>query len=170
MQQGTQDHEQSPLQARLASFGGRSALLVVAAGLVVIGLGYNGIAGASVNGYVDLRAQLPYLLSGGVFGLALVVLGAALMVTQSARVDRVRLEAKLDELIAAQESAGVGSVVPAAVDGLFVAGTASFHTPGCRLVDGREQTTLVTAAEAASADLKPCRVCQPQLATNVSVR
>ena len=162
-------HGQSPFQARMTSFGGRTALVVVAIGLVVIGLGYNGIAGASVNGLVDIRAQLPYLLSGGVFGLALVILGAALMVTQSARADRVRLEAKLDELIAAQGGMA-GSAVPPTVDGLFVAGTASYHVPGCRLVDGREETTYVTATEAADADLKPCRVCQPQAATNVSVR
>ncbi|MCW2573106.1 MAG: hypothetical protein JWO88_3164, partial [Frankiales bacterium] len=60
--------------------------------------------------------------------------------------------------------------VPSDVDGLFAAGTASYHVPGCRLVDGREEVTYVTAAEAAARDLKPCRVCQPETATNVTVR
>lgn len=162
-------------QSRLASFGGRIALAVVALGLVVIGLGYNGIAGAAINGLVDVRAQLPYLLSGGVFGLSLVIVGSALLVTQSAREDRARLEAKLDQLIELQADALPARTRAAAlsdVEGLFAAGRSSYHRPECRLVDGREETTYVTAAEAAERELAPCRVCQPQrdVAGNVSVR
>jgi hypothetical protein len=154
---------QSQLQARVTQFGGRAALIVIAVGLLVIGLGYNGIAGASINNVVDLRAQLPYLLSGGVFGLSLVIVGAALMITQGAREDRVRLEAKLDQLLEAQVGRGesVAAGVPSNVDGLYAAGTASFHLPECRLVDGREETSYVTAEEAASRGLAPCRVCRP---------
>ncbi|MCU1587250.1 MAG: hypothetical protein JWN31_743, partial [Frankiales bacterium] len=37
--------QQSAVQARLTTFGGRVALLVVAVGLVLIGLGYNGVSG-----------------------------------------------------------------------------------------------------------------------------
>jgi hypothetical protein len=157
-----QTSTQSAVQARIASFGARTSLLVIAFGVLVIGLGYNGISGASINGLVDLRAQLPYLLSGGIFGLSLVIVGAALMVTQSAREDRIRLEVKLDELIDAQAAAGSAAApVPSDVEGLFAAGTASFHRPECRLVDGREQTAYVTAEEAQARALQPCRVCQP---------
>jgi methylphosphotriester-DNA--protein-cysteine methyltransferase len=57
------------------------------------------------------------------------------------------------------------------VSGLVVAGTASFHVTGCRLVDGREQTQLLTPEEATASGLKPCRVCQPQTSgTNVTIR
>ena len=145
--------------------GGRLALGIVAIGLLVIALGYNGIAGNLI-----LAAQLPYILSGGFVGISLVVFGSAFMVAQSAREDRQRLEGLLLQLIDAQQggSGGLGSV-PSDVDGLFAAGTASYHVPGCRLVDGREEVTYVTAAEAASRDLKPCRVCQPE-STNVTVR
>ena len=165
---------QSSAQARLTTFGGRIALGVVAIGLVIIGLGYNGIAGAggSINNVPALVAQMPYLLSGGAVGLALVILGAALMVTQSARADRVRLEAKLDVLIELQSEA-VGTTrtaAPSNVEGLFAAGASSYHRPTCRLVDGREQTVYVTAEEARAQDLNPCRVCQPEGSTNVTVR
>ena len=51
---------------------------------------------------------------------------------------------------------GVGSV-PSDVDGLFAAGTASYHRPDCRLVDGREEISYVTAAEAGPRP-RPCRV------------
>ena len=72
------------------------------------------------------------------------------------------------ELLDAQlEGKPASANVPAGVDGLFVAGAASFHVPGCRLVDGREEVNYVTAAEADSKDLKACRVCQP---SNVQIR
>jgi hypothetical protein len=164
---------QSPVQHRLTSFGGRTALLVVAVGLLIIGLGYNGISGASINGFIDLRAQLPYLVSGGILGLALVIVGAALMITQSAREDRIRLEAKLDQLIEVQGDGAVrtSAAAPSTVQGLFAAGAASYHRPECRLVDGREETTYVTAEEARAQALNPCRVCQPAASpTNVTLR
>jgi hypothetical protein len=145
--------------------GGRLALGIVFLGLVVILLGYNGI-----SGNIQPAAQFPYLISGGFAGLAVVVFGSAFMVMQSAREDRQRLEGVLTQLLEAQQAAGGGaSHVPSDVDGLFAAGTASYHVPGCRLVDGREEISYVTADEAQAADLKPCRVCQPQL-TNVTIR
>jgi hypothetical protein len=89
---------------------------------------------------------------------------------QSAREDRQRIEGVLLQLLEAQQAAGAGvGAVPSDVDGLFAAGTASYHVPGCRLVDGREEISYVTAAEAAAGGLKPCRVCQPE-STNVTVR
>jgi hypothetical protein len=146
--------------------GGRLALAIVAVGLLVIALGYNGI-----SGNIQPPAQFPYLISGGFAGLAIVVFGSAFMVAQSAREDRQRLEGVLLQLLEAQQANGSGmGTVPSDVDGLFAAGTASYHVPGCRLVDGREEVTYVTAAEAAARDLKPCRVCQPETATNVTVR
>jgi hypothetical protein len=144
--------------------GGRIALGIVAVGLLAIALGWNGAAG-NLQG----AAQVPYLLSGGFAGLAIVVFGSAFMVAQSAREDRQRIEGLLVQLLEAQQAAGGGvSTVPSDVDGLFAAGTASYHVPGCRLVDGREEISYVTAAEAQASDLKPCRVCQPEAATNLN--
>jgi hypothetical protein len=146
--------------------GGRLALAIVFAGLVVILLGYNGISSD-----IQPAAQFPYLISGGFAGLAIVVFGSAFMVMQAAREDRQRIEGVLLQLLDAQQSGGAAGAVPSDVDGLFAAGTASYHVPGCRLVDGREEISYVTASEAAARDLKPCRVCQPDLAqTNVTVR
>jgi hypothetical protein len=39
---------------------------------------------------------MPYLLTGGVLGMAFVVFGSAYLLVQNARQDRARLEAKLD--------------------------------------------------------------------------
>lgn len=144
-------------------FGGRLATLVMLGGVIAIFAGWNGAAGL-----LDLRAQFPYLISGGVLGLAFVVIGASLMVVQSHREDRARLEAKLDQLIDAIGAGGLGGPrAPQDLTGLVVAGSASYHVPGCRLVDGREEVAYLTPEEARARYLAPCRVCSPE-PSNVS--
>lgn len=150
---------------QFGKLGNKVALAFIALGLLAILLGYNGAAGN-----LDVRAQLPYIVSGGLVGISLVIVGAALMITQGAREDRQRLEGLLQQLVDAQPAGGYDSV-PSDADGLFAAGTASFHKPGCRLVDGREEIAYVTATEAAARNLKACRVCKPEAAgTTVTIR
>jgi hypothetical protein len=147
--------------------GGKAGLLVVGVGLLLIGIAYNSVASQTT-----LLGQMPYVVSGGLVGLSLVILGAAVLVVSSAREDRAMLEHKLDLLIDALAAAGVGSApLPSDASGLVVAGTASFHVPGCRLVDGREATALLTPDDAERQGLKACRVCQPHGAhTPVTIR
>jgi hypothetical protein len=160
-----------PGGVQFGKFGGKAGLILAAIGLIAIGIGWNGAAGQ-----LTLLGQIPYILSGGLIGLSLVILGAAMLVVQGAREDRARLEAKLDMLADAMATGGgsgprAGGAAPEDASGLFVAGTASYHVPGCRLVDGREETSYLTPAEANATDLKACRVCQPdQATTNVTVR
>src|SRR4051794_11951458 len=151
---------------RLAGFGGGLGLLVIALGLLAIGIGWNGMAGGGgqVSGVTLLQAQLPWLVSGGILGLALVVVGGALMIVHNARTDRARLEAKLDELVtivarSAMSGAPAYPATPTSTDGLFAAGGASYHRRDCRLVQGREDIGFATAAEVADRDLRACRVC-----------
>lgn len=157
------------MNPQFGRFGGKVGLALAAIGMITIGIAYNAVASQT-----SLLAQMPYLVSGGLIGLCLVVLGSAVLVVNSAREDRALLEAKLDEVIDALASGGVATRtvaagLPSDVSGLVVAGTASFHTPGCRLVDGREETELLTADEALRSGLKACRVCQPQQATGTGV-
>jgi hypothetical protein len=152
---------------RPGAFGGGLGLVVVAVGLLVIGIGWNGAAGAGgeINGIPTLSAQLPWLLSGGLLGLALVVFGAALVIVHNARVDRARLESKLDELVDAVGRTGSGSspvITPSSAAGIYAAGGASYHRPDCRLVTGRGDVEYVTGAEVATRELKACRVCRPE--------
>jgi hypothetical protein len=155
---------------QFGKFGGRAGLLLAAIGLGAIGVGWNGAAGQ-----LTLLGQVPYIISGGLIGVSLVILGAAMLVVTGARDDRAALEAKLDQLtdalLASSGGQRLGAPAPQDASGLVIAGTASYHVPGCRLVDGREETSYLTPEEARAADLKPCRVCQPDLAqTNVTVR
>ena len=152
---------------RPGAFGGGLGLVVVAVGLLVIGIGWNGAAGAGgeINGIPTLSAQLPWLLSGGILGLGLVVFGAALVIVHNARVDRARLESKLHELVeAVGRGGGNGSAVitPSSAADIYAAGGASYHRPDCRLATGRGDVEYVTGADVAMRELKPCRVCRPE--------
>jgi hypothetical protein len=162
-----------PGKPNLGAFGGKLALIVIALGLLVIGIGWNGAAGrggqlevtlsdGTKTFITDQRAQFPWLLSGGFLGLGLIVVGSALLVSQSQRADRARLEDKLDEVIDALGTTGLrSSVAPQDLSGLVAAGAASYHRPDCRLVEGREDTTFLTPEEAQDQGLRPCRICAP---------
>ncbi len=164
---------QSRMRSGFGKFGGRLAVILMAVGFIAIAFGYNGASSDA-----RIAAQFPYLISGGLVGIAFITIGAALFVTQAYREERMRLEAKLDELISViAKGGGIGGglgggrVAPTPQDlaGLVVAGSASYHTPGCRLVDGREEVDYLTPEEARSRLLQACRVCQPE-PSNVSLR
>jgi len=152
----------------LAQFGGRYSVLLVLLGLFTVGIAWNGAAGVPAT-----AAQMPYVITGLGIGLTLAFLGCSLMIVQSHRVDRARLEAKLDEVIDALSRSGGGfggwggdevaaTQAPRDLTGLVVAGSVSYHVPGCRLVDGREEVSYLTPDEARARFLSPCRVCQPE--------
>ena len=158
-----------PTGPNFGRIGGKVGLVLAAIGLLAIAFGWNGAAGQTAT-----IAQIPYILSGGLIGIAFVILGGAMLIVQGNREDRAILEAKLD-LLAEAFLEGQGRAAkadaPGDVSGLVVAGSASYHVPGCRLVDGREETSYLTPGEARGRDLKSCRVCQPDLATSdVTVR
>lgn len=144
-------------------FAGRLGLAIMGAGLLVVGFGWYGISGtgARINGVTDVRAQLPYLISGGFLGLSLVVIGAVVFLAHTMRLDQARNEALLEARFARLSSAlGLPSDVPADLDGLVVAGAAAYHAADCRLVDGRDGQDYVTLDAAEAAGLRPCRICR----------
>ena len=150
-----------PSTAAYGAFGGRLAVGVIGLGLLVIGLGWYGAsgAGAKVDGATDVRAQLPYLLSGGFLGLSLVVLGAALLVVQAARLERARSEALMEARFDGLASALGAQLRTPLPEGMVVAGSAAYHLSTCRLVDGRPGQDYVTVEVAEEMGLRPCRLC-----------
>ena len=99
------DDFQVRLKKGLGRFGGGFAILLLGLGLLAILFAWNGAAGEP---YV--AAQIPYLVSGGFIGLGLVAVACTMMVIQAARIDRARMEAKYDTLLAALER-GLGEYV-----------------------------------------------------------
>ena len=154
------------MKLRWNTLGGKLGLAFCVAGLAAIWAGWNGAAS-----YNDLRKQFPYLISGGVTGLALVIIGVGLMVIQSQRADRVQLEANLRELRAILErmtGLPASNGAEASEAALVVAGPGAYHRPACKLVAGRDLRKM-TIEQAEAANLDPCRACAPGGGTEVDL-
>ena len=146
------------MKLRWNTLGGKLGLFFCVAGLAVMWAGWNGAAS-----YNDIRKQFPYLISGGLVGLALVVIGVGLMIIQSQRADRVQLEANLNELrriLERMTGLPTSNGAAEAETDLVVAGPGAYHRPTCKLVAGRDLRKM-TIEEAEAANLEPCRTCAP---------
>ena len=134
-------------------------------GALALFLGWYGVSGESLT-----SKQLPYLVSGGLTGIALVVIARVFLATEDVRrqlsqVDELRR--KVDDLYAlfVEELAAPVAGEPEAqrtADGLVAlpAGT-SYHRPDCALVTGKAQSAAVDARQIRARKLRPCRVCEP---------
>jgi hypothetical protein len=154
----------------------RPARLALYAGVVCVVLGalalYAGYNGAATNPVVE--AQVPYIISGGLAGLALLLLGgigiAASVVLKVTGEIRIELHAARE---AFTQSNRVTSSVAAAITPDAVAATStngyvivsstgsSYHRADCRLVERVEVPEKVPRGAAAAQGLHPCRVCNP---------
>ena len=149
------------MQNNLGRLGGQLGVALCLVGFLGIFFGWNG---AASHNYVP--AQFPYLISGGIAGLAVVVVGAAMIVVQNQRADRARVEEVLERLTAVMErqglagGAGVG-VAGGGLGGYVVAGTTSYHQLECRLPEAREEAHIVPLEDIRTTGLEPCRVCRP---------
>lgn len=147
-------------------------------GYVFVGLGLVLLLTAylGVSREVLVARQLPYLVSGGLFGLAAVTLGSRLLLIEDLRRDGGRLdtlERAVTELhtalLSRPDAPPPGSDQPllngASANGhaeplLALAGGDSFHRQDCPLVEGKSTTRPLTTA-AQRKGLRACPMCQP---------
>jgi hypothetical protein len=145
--------------------------ILLALGAIAIFLGWFGVSGQSLT-----AKQLPYLISGGLTGLGLIVVGAAFLATDNLHRQIARLEGverKVDDLYALLVLEPPPSPVPpastppeppegAALTGVVAlpSGT-TFHRPACALVQGKTEAHEVDAAAIEARALRPCPVCDP---------
>lgn len=152
--------------ARLAMYLGVVALVLGAIALIA---GYNG---AATNPIVE--AQIPYVISGGLAGLALIVIGgisvAASVILRVTGEIRNELHATRDAFtqanrVASSVAAAIRpeSIPASASNGsvLVSSGGSSYHRSDCRLVERAESVEKVPRADATSQGLHPCRICNP---------
>lgn len=140
----------------------------MALGLVLIVWGWFGAAHSPFS-----YQQMPYMISGGLLGLAFVFAGGffyfAYWLTQllgEARRDNAKLVETLtsiESLLAAgapAAGAGAGAVVPAANGGRLVATTSGtmFHRPDCAVVANRDK---LRAVKADAKGFSACKICDP---------
>ena len=160
----------SRLRGRGGGGGMERWLMIVGAGLVVIGLPVIvlGWFGASRTPYVF--EQVPYLISGGLLGLALAVVGGlfyfAYWVTRQIQETRRQSDQMRQSLDAIRDLLTRGVIATSAEkahavgNGSFVAtqkGT-MFHKPDCVVVAGRDDLRPV---DPDSPGLEPCKICEP---------
>ena len=141
--------------------GAKLGILLCLGGFVALWAGWNGAAS-----YDRVPAQFPYLISGGIVGLGLIVIGAAMIVVDTNRQGRDELQATLAELRAALEGMTPSPAATAASGaiagpGTVVTGASSYHRPDCHLVDGKPETRILSVGEAEDDGLTPCRICKP---------
>jgi hypothetical protein len=145
--------------SRLERFGAKLGVVLALAGFVLIFLGWNGAA--SVD---RLTAQFPYLISGGLGGLGLVVLGAILIAVDARRDDEKRLETMLTEVRDALQRLAPPPEEDAELEGAgprVVIGQTSYHRPDCRLLEGRGDLPQIGRDAAEARGLIACRICEP---------
>jgi len=154
---------------RWKQLGGQAGIGLAIAGFLLIFLGWNGAAT-----YDRIPTQFPYLISGGLAGLALTVIASALIIVNAQRQDRAALLNGLAELkealermsLAAASGSGSGNgssssarMSEALEQGLVVAGPTTFHRPDCKLLEGRGVLPTVTIEAAEERGLSACRAC-----------
>jgi hypothetical protein len=145
--------------------------ILIAAGALLMLLGYFGVSREAQPG-----KQIPYLVSGGVGGMFLAVLGAYFLGTQELRRDSGRLD-RLEGMVADLHgallrrpdapdlTANGTAAAPAEAEGpsrrvVAMEGGDLFHRGTCRLVQGKDATTMTPAA-AKKQGLEPCPACAP---------
>jgi hypothetical protein len=134
-------------------------LTFVTAGFVIIGFAWNGAA--SIN---FAQGQIPYLLSGGFLGVALVVTGCVLLMLSTIRAERqvmTELFENMTRLLGRNLARMQFSSNGASVDGQVVATANSYHLAECKVLVGKQGLTSVTIQQAQAEGLEPCRVCNP---------
>lgn len=157
--------------------GRRIERWLMIAGAALIGLGLPiillGWWGASRTPYVF--EQVPYLISGGVFGLALAVVGGlcyfaywmARQMEESRRQSADTLSAlrRIETVLAAGGGIGAGRASSGTNGGYVMTSTGTmFHRPDCVIVAGKAGVKPVPASKVSS--MEPCRICDPLADTN----
>ena len=148
--------------------------ILVGAGFLLVLVGYLGISRESI-----VAKQLPYLISGGIGGIALVGFGAMLVGTEDLkrtheRIDR--LEALVTDLhatlLSRPDAPVLGSANGESAEAhqapqslLALPGGQSYHRADCSMIQGKREAKPVTASAAKRDGLKPCRLCEPQKAS-----
>jgi hypothetical protein len=151
------------------------ALVLAVAGFAMIVLGWSGMTNATTT-----DAQLPYVLSGGFGGVALIVFSVGLLMVAQIRTERRKLTDVLAVRAAAVgQTASASTPAPTATParapaaapqapaapedpaGSVVAGASTYHRPDCRLAQGTSGLRGTSAEAAKSSNLTPCRVCDP---------
>jgi hypothetical protein len=141
-------------------------------GAVSLFLGWYGVSGQSLT-----AKQLPYLVSGGLSGIGLIVIAAVFLATDDVRRQMGRLaeiERKVDDLYsllvvdatpaatpASATTEGASNPAPRSTSLVALPTGSSYHRATCALAAGKANAAAVDARAIKARSLRPCRICEP---------
>ncbi len=133
---------------------------VLIAGIVIVMLGWYGAAHTNI-----ITEQIPYLISGGLLGLGLIILSGILATSwlQQRSSDDLRRELAraLANSVPMEARATRESASPNGHAVFALPGGRSYHDAGCPLLEGKQNVKQLLASQAAASGLAPCRLCEP---------
>jgi hypothetical protein len=143
--------------------------ILIAIGALLLLAGYLG-----VSREVIVARQIPYLVSGGLLGLAAITLGGRLLLIEDLRRDSGRLDRlekavqELHQVLLYRPDAPSLSTATASANGssaktklLVLPGGESFHRPDCPVIGDKPAGRSVTLETAQRKGLHACPLCQP---------
>jgi hypothetical protein len=143
--------------------------ILIALGAVLLIAGYLG-----VSREVIVARQIPYLVSGGLVGLAAITLGSRLLLIEDLRRDAGRLDRvekavqELHQVLLYRPDAPSPSTVQASANGAAVPakltvlpGGESYHRSDCPVVGDKATGRSITLETAQRKGLHACPLCQP---------
>lgn len=141
-----------------------SSVVLLVIGIVFVMLGWYGAAHTNI-----FTEQIPYLISGGILGLGLIIVAGFFAYSTIARREQRELRRDIafmmQHMRVGEVRAGAGKLAaaPAAGDGRVytVPGGRSYHVAGCPIVEGKEGVKELQPAEAIGSGLTACKLCGP---------
>jgi hypothetical protein len=149
--------------------------ILLAISALVILIGWIGVSGTPV-----VAKQIPYVVSGGIFGVFLAIFGAYFLGTEELRKDSGRLdklERMVEELhqvllsrddapaIAAANTTDAADA-PSSANGhsyVSLAGSDMYHRPDCSMVASKPNSAKLAPSTIRKRQLSPCPLCEPAL-------
>ena len=143
-------------------------LLAVAALFILFGW-------IGVSGTPTVAKQIPYVVSGGIFGVFLAVFGAYFLATEELRKDSGRLDRlermvnELHQVLLSRTDAPVlpdttEAIVPANGQAyVSLAGSDMYHRPECSMVASKAGSAMLAPSTIVRRQLTPCPLCEPSL-------
>lgn len=145
--------------------------VLLAISALVILIGWIGVSGTPV-----VAKQIPYVVSGGIFGVFLAIFGAYFLGTEELRKDSGRLD-KLERMVdelhqvlltrddapSIQKGAAEG---PAPANGqafVSLSGSDMYHRPECSMVASKPNSARLAPSTIRKRQLTPCPLCEPAL-------
>jgi hypothetical protein len=137
-----------------------ATLALLGAGVVFVILGWYGAAHTNI-----LTEQIPYLISGGLLGMGLIIVAGVMAAGASQERSNDELRREIARSLAAMSSGAPDRGVRAdafSTNGhhvYVVPGGRSYHVAGCPILEGKEGVKELLPAQAAASGYAACKLC-----------